>query len=340
MCEHEMRDGRGTRLSGAVSRTGPRAAAFQFSLWTAAVLIGGGAAADAPADRRPPLPRRADVQRTLDAASADALPANPRPLNIVLLAGPKDHGRDEHDYPRWQARWSLLLGGRAASDEPAANLYGPDRIDPTVGEGAAGVRIVRAAPWPTPDQWKTADLVAAFCYLPWTPERQDEVRAYLARGGGLALFHSATWTRPKASPEVAAIVGIGGFQFYRHGSIALEIALPEHPICHGLPRQIAWFDEPYWPATPPLAPGQVEVLATSREATSPGRDTDSVPQPQFWTYRHGEGRVFGCVPGHYTWTFDDPYFRLLTLRGMAWAAGESPHRFDRVALRCAAIAED
>jgi hypothetical protein len=30
---------------------------------------------------------------------------------------------------------------------------------------------------------------------------------------------------------------------------------------------------------------------------------------------------------------DDPYFRILLLRGMAWAAGESPYRFDELVTR-------
>jgi len=33
------------------------------------------------------------------------------------------------------------------------------------------------------------------------------------------------------------------------------------------------------------------------------------------------------------WTFDDPLARLLLLRGMAWAAGTSPYRFDALATR-------
>jgi len=53
----------------------------------------------------------------------------------------------------------------------------------------------------------------------------------------------------------------------------------------------------------------------------------------FYCYQYGKGRVFSCIPGHYNWTFDDPYFRILMLRGMAWAAGESPYRFDRLVLR-------
>jgi type 1 glutamine amidotransferase len=42
----------------------------------------------------------------------------------------------------------------------------------------------------------------------------------------------------------------------------------------------------------------------------------------FWCYELGKGRVFGCVPGHTTKTFDNPMFRKLLLRGMIWAAGK------------------
>ena len=31
--------------------------------------------------------------------------------------------------------------------------------------------------------------------------------------------------------------------------------------------------------------------------------------------------------------FDDPFFRTILLRGIAWAAGESPYRFDSLILR-------
>jgi type 1 glutamine amidotransferase len=42
---------------------------------------------------------------------------------------------------------------------------------------------------------------------------------------------------------------------------------------------------------------------------------------------HGKGRVFVSIPGHYSWTFDDPLFRVLLLRGVAWAAREPVVRF-------------
>ena len=103
----------------------------------------------------------------------------------------------------------------------------------------------------------------------------------------------------------------------------------DHPICRGLPETIRLVDEPFWPAYgDQLA---VEVLGTSEETVA-RNSSELKPQPMFWTYRRGKGRVFGCTPGHYTWTFDDPYFRLMLLRGMAWAAGEQPYRFDGLAL--------
>ena len=152
-------------------------------------------------------------------------------------------------------------------------------------------------------------------------------------------IHSATWTRPGPSPEVAGVLGVGGFQRWRHGQLELEIMQPPHPICAGLPASITFDDEPYWPPTPTPEQGRVQTLAFSRE--SPDASTNELaPQAQFWTFELGQGRVFGCVPGHANWTFDDPFFRILLLRGMAWAAGESPYRFDDLVLRSAAVVDE
>ena len=59
---------------------------------------------------------------------------------------------------------------------------------------------------------------------------------------------------------------------------------------------------------------------------------DGQPQPLFWTMEHGPGRVFVSIPGHYMWTFDDPLFRTLLLRGMAWTAKEPVDRFNELVL--------
>jgi type 1 glutamine amidotransferase len=39
-----------------------------------------------------------------------------------------------------------------------------------------------------------------------------------------------------------------------------------------------------------------------------------------WVKEREKGRVFASIPGHYTWTFDDPLYRVIVLRGIAWAA--------------------
>jgi len=253
-----------------------------------------------------------------------------RPLRIVLMAAPKDHGSEEHDYPLWQDRWALLLGGRAASAASQVNLYGPPIADANMAEGAAGVTVERAADWPSDAQFASADVIVAYCYLPWSETRKKQVAAYLERGGGLVVIHSATWTRPKADPEVAALTGVGGFTRYRHGALRVELTAPEHPVCSNFPKVSVLNDEPYWPPTPPVDTPQTTVLAVSSERDGDGPAT---PQPLFWAHAAGRGRTFGCVPGHYSWTFDDPAFRLWLLRGVAWAAGEAPDRFDELAAR-------
>ena len=83
---------------------------------------------------------------------------------------------------------------------------------------------------------------------------------------------------------------------------------------------------------------KVTVLATSDEKISKESE-QTRPEPMFYAYKYRKGRAFTCVLGHYNWTFDDPYVRILLLRGMAWAAGESPYRFDPLVLRGVPLSE-
>jgi len=288
------------------------------------------------AEEPPPAPTRDAVEAALALGKLEA--GKKGPLRLVLLADRKDHGpagNGKHDYPLWQERWALLLGGHAASPATQVNLHGPPIKDDDTAKGAENVTVERARGWPSDAQFASADVIVAYCYLAWTDARKKQVAAYLERGGGLVLIHSATWTKPKADPEVAALVGVGGFQRFRHGEVRVELVAADHAICRGLPPRLLLNDETYWPPTPTLA-SRVTVLATSRERVG-GKSGPYKPQPLFWTYKVGRGRVFGCVPGHFAWTFDDPWFRLWLLRGIAWAAGRSPYRFDELALRGARL---
>ena len=70
-------------------------------------------------------------------------------------------------------------------------------------------------------------------------------------------------------------------------------------------------------------PQRITLLGTAIE--------DDAPQPQFWVMDHKPGRVFVSIPGHYMWTFDDPAFRVLLMRGIAWTARRNVDRFNDLA---------
>ena len=67
---------------------------------------------------------------------------------------------------------------------------------------------------------------------------------------------------------------------------------------------------PGGPTGPSSGPPTVEELD--------GRDW-----PVAWTMTRGQGRVFASVLGHNYFTFNDPYFRIILLRAMAWTMHES-----------------
>ncbi len=289
--------------------------------------------------KNPPSPRDITEVEAVISKAATYQSSQPFCPKIVLLADVKDHGENEHDYPLWQRRWALLLGGKNSGDfnETQVNLFGP----PAGNYKAAGANkpyalVETAWEWPKEEQFKTADVIVAFCYLNWNPKRIKQVEDYLSAGKGLVVVHPASWTKPEPSAEVAKLIGISGYKLYRHGIVDVKIIAPSNPICLGLPEKIRFDDEAYWPAG---IQTDIEVLGTSDERGG-GDSNDIKPQTIFWTHSFGKGRVFGCLPGHNNWTFDDPYFRIILLRGIAWAAGESmPYQFDTLALKGSALKE-
>ena len=126
---------------------------------------------------------------------------------------------------------------------------------------------------------------------------------------------------------VTLVAGGPGLRF-RHGPLELEFPDAKHPITHGFTKT-RFVDESYWQMTGD--PKKVHVLATAVE--------DGQPRPLLWTHRRGKGRVFVSIMGHYTWTFDDPLFRVLVLRGLAWAAGEPAERLTGLATVGARVGE-
>jgi hypothetical protein len=250
-----------------------------------------------PRDHKGPRPTarsRKEVEAVL--AGAPAEPAKWRPLRVVLVAGPKDHGKGEHDYPAWQKAWAALF--KLAKD----------------------VEVVTAWEWPAKEEFGKADVMVFYQHGDWTPARAADIDAYLDRGGGLVYVHWAVDGREDA-PGFAKRIGLasrGGKIKYRHGPLDLAFnAQAKHPIARNFDR-LKLVDESYWELTGELPAGR--VLATQEEA--------GAPRPLFWTTEPADGRVFVSIPGHYSWTFDDPLFRVVLLRGIAWAAREPVDRFN------------
>jgi type 1 glutamine amidotransferase len=244
-----------------------------------------------------PAPRGvAEVNAVL--AGAPATPAKAKPLRVVLVAGVKDHGKGEHDYPAWQKAWAELL---AAADDTT---------------------VVTAWEWPVKEEFAKADVMVFYQHGDWDAKRAADIDAFLDRGGGLVYIHWAVDGRMDA-PGFARRIGLasrGGNIKYRHGPLDLAFENgSKHPIARNFGR-LKLVDESYWLLTGDLPAGR--VIATQVE--------EGAAQPLFWSVEHARGRVFVSIPGHYSWSFDDPLFRVLLLRGIAWSAREPVDRFNEL----------
>lgn len=269
----------------------------------------------AAAAEAPPTRSRAEVEAVLTQAPRPDAKAPLRPLHVLLVAGPKDHGPGEHDYPAWQRQWAALLAK------------------------APGVRVSTAFPWPTPEQWEGVDLAVFYLKTRWDAPQLAEIQRHQARGGGVVTIHWAIGCDQDWENHARHFGLSYKSASYRHGATELRLSKPAHPVLLGLPSAMRFVDEPYWPFIGDRS--KVTVLATSDEKINQGDDRRRNPGddtvetvPVFWTYEPPgtDARVLVSIFGHYMWTFDDPFFRLMLLRGMCWAAKETPYRLDPLAV--------
>ncbi len=243
----------------------------------------------------PPVRTRAELAAVL--AGSEPLPESLRRLNVVLVAGKKDHGPGEHDYPAWQIQWGQLLAA------------------------APNVNVTAAWEFPSEEQMAASDVLIFFQKGTWNDARAKQLDAYLARGGGAVFIHWAVNGDERVA-DFSTRIGLaskGGSIKYRHGPLTLDIHNTDHPIVRNIDR-LQLYDESYWLLTGDVK--NVTLLGTSTE--------DNEATPQLWAYEKGPGRVFVSIPGHYSWTFDDPIFRTVLLRGIAWTAKEPIDRFNEL----------
>lgn len=249
--------------------------------------------------QRPPPPRsKKDVEAILAGA-----PKNPEPtkeLRIVLVAGRKDHGPGEHDYPAWQKVWQQLLSMSDMTD------------------------VETATDWPSSEQLESAHVLVFYQQGTWNADRARDLDAFVKRGGGAVYIHYAVdgGSDPAGFAERIGLAWKGGQSKFRHGPLDLTFEPgKEHPIARNFDK-LDLHDESYWQLSGD--PKRISLLATGRE--------DDRDQPLFWTREQGNGRVFVSIPGHFSWSFDDPLFRILLLRGIAWSGHAPVDRFNELVL--------
>src|SRR5262249_32425322 len=158
-------------------------------------------------------------------------------------------------------------------------------------------------------EFQKADVMVFYQHGDWTSQRGADIDAFLDRGGGLVYVHWAV-DGQKDAPGFAKRIGLAAGQpgiKFPHGP--LELAFAQHSIARNF-EKLQLEDESYWMLQGDLPAGR--VIATAVE--------EKEPRPLFWTTEPSKGRVFVSIPGHYSWTFDDPLFRVVLLRGLAWAA--------------------
>lgn len=113
--------------------------------------------------------------------------------------------------------------------------------------------------------------------------------------------------------------------------VTLTNAALESPIFKGFPKTFALSDEFYWQLrgdptgiTPLLtAPAGPSIASKPLPGPPKPEDLDGKAWPVMWTREAGKSRVFVSGVGHNYFTFNDPYFRIILLRAMAWTLHES-----------------
>jgi hypothetical protein len=203
-----------------------------------------------------------------------------------------------HLPPAWLRVWSELL---AAAD---------------------GITVDTAMIWPTAEQFQASDTILFYQKGDWTSERAAAIDSHLAKGGGLILIHWAI-EGGNGAPAFARRIGLASDQSrtkYRHGALDVDWRLGAgHPITRNFAR-LPLHDESYWNLVGD--PARLTLLGIG------GPEAEEAKPPLFWTVASNQGRVFVSIPGHYSSTFDDPMFRIILLRAVAWASHEPVDRFN------------
>src|SRR5882672_7821902 len=223
------------------------------------------------------------------------------PLRVFIRAGVKTHGPNQHDHPRFLKEWSPLLTER-------------------------GMKTEGGMDFPTAEQLERTDVLIIYAQdgMKVEGDQRANFEKFLKRGGGLVVIHDGVvsgdqneWAK-KVQGGAWRLDGAKKTRWYE-GEVGIYVVDTTHPITKGL-SNFDWKDEIYYDLD--MAPG-AHVLATSFQSVF-------VIGPQLWTYEQNwEGsttpyRAFVSLPGHEYDSFNTTHYRVLLLRGIAWA-GKRPN---------------
>ena len=212
-----------------------------------------------------------------------------RPIQILFVHGKKEFGPGEHEYPAWAEGWRRIV-----TKQP-------------------GVSATTVLDWPSAEQWRGADLAVFYFWdHDWAPNQLSDIDRFLAKGGGIVALHSSMVIDqdPKGLADRFGLASYSKKRKFLHAPHRADFpSNNSDPIIHGF-KHLDLIDEAYWDMAGDLS--KVTVLANAIE--------DGSARPVVWKREVGGGRVFCTVFGHYAWTMDDPLFRALVFRGMAWTA--------------------
>jgi uncharacterized protein len=239
------------------------------------------------------------------------------PLQVFIRAGVKTHGPNQHDHPRFLKEWSALLRQR-------------------------GMKVDGALNFPTETQLDATDVLIIYAQdgMKVSATEQPLFEKFLKRGGGLVVIHDGVvggdnhdWVK-RVEGGAWRWDGDKKTKWYE-GEVGIYFVNTDHPITRGL-SNFDWKDEIYYDMD--MSP-EVNVLATSFQSVF-------IIAPQLWTYeKTWEGgskpyRAFVSIPGHEFDSFNTSHYRVILLRGIAWAGKRDnvdevckPDEVSEVALR-------
>ncbi|HEV8541581.1 MAG TPA: PVC-type heme-binding CxxCH protein, partial [Verrucomicrobiae bacterium] len=208
------------------------------------------------------------------------------PLRIFIRSGPKTHGPGQHDAPRFLKEWVPLLNERGAK-----------------ATGRNG--------FPTAQELENTDVLIIFSAEGGTIASEDRANLdkFLKRGGGLVTLHDGVCgTDSQWFKTVIGGAWEHGHSKWYEGNVGVYFVDTDHPITRGV-SNFDINDEVYWDLH--MMP-EAHVLATSFQSVF-------VIAPQMWTYEKDNYRSFVWLQGHEYESFNQPHFRALLMRGIAWA---------------------